>query len=315
MLLTIFKIIYTKKKMTNLTVYRFTLLNKAKEQQVLSFYNEEEDLLDTMNDFCGYIHKNITDYIDAQGKYRTFTLSNLQKKDLDNRIISGYFDSSYTGEIGKIKDRKTNLIKFNIKEKDLFSKEFFYLIHVPKNSKFGFLIVEKKENHGVKSIFENAFNFFMRSKGVSNYLLVLRSAPPRYFIKNYLEFGKLKEFRLIENGLNSELNSLDFNSGREERVFKLNHNLTEGLNIKKVLVELFNNFPFSNEKIPFLNKGEFDEIAFVLGINGSSKTFYIRNQEKIRSNVDVTSLVEYDDGEPTIESLIRISLDIIRLAS
>ena len=52
------------RKKINLSVYRFSLLNKVKEQQVLSFYNEEEDLLDTMNDFCGYIHKNIRDYID-----------------------------------------------------------------------------------------------------------------------------------------------------------------------------------------------------------------------------------------------------------
>lgn len=132
------------RKKINLSVYRFSLLNKVKEQQVLSFFNEEEDLLDTMDDFCGYIHKNIRDYIDNQGKYRTFTLSNLQKKDSENRIISGHFDSAYTGEKGKVKDRKTNSLKFDINEKDLFSKEFFYLIHVPKNSKFGFLIVQKK---------------------------------------------------------------------------------------------------------------------------------------------------------------------------
>lgn len=292
--------------MVNLNIYRFMLLNKAKEQQVLSFYNEDEDLLDTMNDFCGYIHKNIRDYIDAQGKYRTFTLSRRQKKDSEIRIISGYFDSSYTGEKGKIKDRKTNQLKFKIIEKDLFSKEFFYLIHVPKGSKFGFLIVEKKENHGVKSIFENAFNNFMRSKGISNYLLELRQAPPRYFIENYLEFGKLKEFKLIEN---------DLLLGREERVFKLNNGIAEGQNLKGILLELFNTFSSSNEKIPFLNKGEYDEITFVLGINGSSKTFYVKNQEKIRSNVDVTGLVEYEEGEPTTESLIKISLDIIRQAS
>lgn len=292
--------------MINLSVYRFMLLNKAKEQQVLSFYNEEEDLLDTMNDFCGYIHKNIRDYIDAQGKYRTFTLSHRQKKDSAIRIISGYFDSSYTGEKGKIKDRKTNQLKFKIIEKDLFSKEFFYLIHVPKGSKFGFLIVQKKENHGIKSIFENAFNNFMRSKGVSDYLLQLRQAPPRYFIENYLEFGKLKEFRLIENNLLL---------GREERVFKLNNIQDEGQNLKDVLLELFNTFCSSNKKIPFLNKGEYDEIAFVLGINRSAKTFYVKNQEKIRSNIDVTCLVEYDGGEPTTESLIKISLDLIKQAS
>lgn len=292
--------------MTNLQVYRFMLLNKAKEQQVLSFFNEEEDLLETMNDFCGYIHKNIRDYIDSQGKYRTFTLSNKQEKDIESRIVSGHFDSAYTGEEGKIKDRKTNRLKFDINKLDLFSKEFFYLIHVPKNSKIGYLITEKKENHGVKMIFENAFNNFMRTKGVSNYIIQLRQAPPRYFIKNYLEFGELKEFRLIENNL--EL-------GTEERIFKINKNLSDGKELKKILVDLFNTMSQTKDKIAFLNKGEYDEIAFVLGINGTSKTFYIKNQEKIRSNVDVSKLIEYDNGEPTIESLRKISLEIIGLAS
>jgi hypothetical protein len=293
-------------KKINLSVYRFSLLNKVKEQQVLSFYNEEEDLLDTMDDFCGYIHNNIRDYIDNQGKYRTFTLSDRQKKDIEKRIISGHFDSAYTGENGKVKDRNTNSLKYNINEKDLFSKDFFYLIYVPKNSKLGFLIVQKKENHGVKSIFENAFNSFMRMKGIANFILEIRQAPPRYFIQNYLEFGKLKEFRLIEN---------DLALGREERIFKLDKNISEAQNLKKTLIDLFMTISESDDKITFLNKGDYDEITFVLGINGSSKTFYIKNQEKIRSNIDVSNLVEYIEGEPTFESLIRISLDIIRHAS
>ncbi len=292
--------------MINLNVYRFTLLNKAKEQQVLSFYNEDDDLLDTMNDFCGYIHKNIRGYVDNQGKYRTFTLSNKHKKDLSNRTITGGFDSAYTGERGKIKDCKTNRLKFDIKKIDLISKDFFYLIHVPKNSKFGFLIVQKKENHGVKTIFENAFNNFMRMKGVSNYFLELRQAPPRYFIKNYLELGKLKEFRLIEN---------DLKLGREERIFKLNKNLSEGKNLKTILLGLFNTMYSHDDKIVFLNKGEFDEISFVLGVNGSTKTFYIKNQEKIRSNIDVSNLIEYYQGESTVESLIKISLELINSAA
>ncbi len=118
------------KEKINLTIYRFSLLNKAKEQQVLSFYNEQEDLLDTMNDFCDYIHKNIRDYVDNQGKYRTFTLSDRQLKDTDSRTISGSFDSAYTGERSKIKERETNRLKFDIKKNDLVSKDFFYLIHV-----------------------------------------------------------------------------------------------------------------------------------------------------------------------------------------
>ncbi|HLF51040.1 hypothetical protein [Flavobacterium sp.] len=301
--------------MINLIIYRFSLLNKAKAQQVLNFYNEEDDLLDTMNDFCSHIHKNIRGYSDSLGKSRTFTLTDVQKKDMDKRIITGYFDSAYTGENGKIKDGKTNVLKFDISKNDLFSKDFFFLIHVPKNSKFGFLIVQKKENHGVKMVFENAFNNFMRLKGVSNYFLQLRQAPPRYFIKNFLEFGKLKEFRLIESSLKSSVDLINIDLGREERIFKLNSSLNDVQYLKDVLVKLFNSFSPTDEKIPFLNKGEFDEIAFVLGYGDASKTFYIKNQEKIRSNIDVTNLVEFEDGEATTDSLIKISLELINFAA
>jgi len=146
----------------------------------------------------------------------------------------------------------------------------------------------------------------MRTKGISNYVLDLRQAPPRYFIQNYLEFGKLKEFKLVEN---------DALLGREERVFKLNTDMAEGQNVKNILLELFDTFSSSNEKIPFLNKGEYDEITFVLGVNGSTKTFYVKNHERIRSNIDVSNLIEYSDGQPTTESLIKVSLDIIKQAS
>lgn len=308
------KILNNKKKdMINLSIYRFTLLNRAKEQQVLSFFNEEEDLLDTMNDFCSHIHKNTKSYIDVQGKYRTFSLSNNQIKDIEKRIITGYFDSGYTGEYGQIKDGKTSNLKYDILKGDLFSKDFFYLIHVPKNSKYGFFIFQKKENHGVKMIFENAFNSFMRLKGVSNYLLQLKQAPARYLINNFLKLGKLKEFRLIDGTSQSNIETLDLNLSREERVIKLNSSVNNQ-SVKNVLVELFDNFS-SQDKIPFMNQGAYDEISFVIGHNGVSKTFYIKDKEKIRSSFNVTSMLEFEDGEATFESLIRISLELLNSAA
>lgn len=294
--------------MVNLSIYKFMLFNKANEQQVLSFYNEEEDLLVTMDDFCKYIHKNIREYIDTQGKYRTFTLSAIQNKDVRNRTLSGFFDSAYTGEKGKIKDGNTNLLKYNISKKDLFSKDFFFLIHVPKNSKFGFLIVQRKENHGIKAVFENAFNAFMKMKGISNYSLELKQAPARYFIQNFLNKGVLKEVRLIEKDTTFN----DINFGKEERIFKICKSFGDAQNLKKVLIDLFELKFKTSENIPFLNRGEFQEIVFVLGYNGSSKTFYVKEQDKIRSNVDVTNLVKYEEGEVTVESLIRISLELIK---
>ena len=146
----------------------------------------------------------------------------------------------------------------------------------------------------------------MRAKGVSNYLLELRQAPPRYFIQNYLEFGILKEYRLIENNLKL---------GREERVFKLDKKFSEVNEIKKTLINLFTSISESNNKIPFMNQGEYEEISFVLGINGSTKTFYIKNKQKIRASINVSELLEFQNGEPTNDSLIEVSLSIIKNAS
>ena len=300
--------------MINLNIYRFELLNKIKEQQVLSFYNEEEDFLNTMDDFLSYIYKNIRDYHDSQGKYRTFTLSNPQKKNEEKRIISGYLDSAYTGEKGKIKDRNTNNIKFNVDQNDLFSRDFFFLIYVPKGGKSGFLIVQRKENHGVKSIFESAFNNFMRSKGVSNFTLLLKQAPPRFFIQNFLKNGRLKEFKLIDSNINNEFTDERFDFGKEERTFKVNKKSNHSNILKNVLIELYDSFNDEDDKIHFLNKGTFEEISFLLEYNGTTKTFYIRNKEKIRSNIDVSNQIDYLNGEPSISSLVKVSLEILKVA-
>ena len=56
-------------------------------------------------------------------------------------------------------------------------------------------------------------------------------------------------------------------------------------------------------------------ISFIINLNGSTKTFYIKNKDKIRSNINVSHLIEFEDGEPTIQSLVRISLEIIQIAA
>lgn len=295
--------------MFKLNIYKFELLNKQKEQMVLSFYNEEEDFINTVDDFLTFIHKNIRDYIDNQGKYRTFTLAKQQVKDEKKRIIYGYFDSAYTGEKGKIKDRNNNKVKYQLKEFDLYSKDFFFLIHIPKGAKYGFLIVQRKENHGVKSIFETAFNNFMRFKGVSNYQLIIKQAPPKYVIKNFLNEGKLKEFRLIDNLPNFKVNNNVLDLIKEEKVFKFKNFSNQEVFIKQTLVDVFSNHKDTN-KICFLDKGEFDEISFVLEYKGNTKTFYIKNREKIKSNIDLS-----DETKNLNEiQLVEKCLDLLKVA-
>lgn len=81
-----------------------------------------------------------------------------------------------------------------------------------------------------------------------------------------------------------------------------------------MLIELYNSFDEEAEKIHFLDKGKFDEISFVLEYKGTTKTFYVRNKEKTRSNIDVSNQIEYVNGEPSMESMINVALEILKVA-
>jgi hypothetical protein len=163
----------------------------------------------------------------------------------------------------------------------------------------------------VKIIIENAFNSFMFYKGVSNYKLELRHAPSRYYLKNFLNMGEVKEVKLINENVESSIMNLQ----REERVLKFKKEDAFSTIVKTFLLNLYGEDIPDNHKISFLNLGEYDEISFVLTFNGSSKTFYIKRKDKIRSNIDVSNLIDFDNGSPDIFSLIKISLEIINKAA
>ena len=55
--------------------------------------------------------------------------------------------------------------------------------------------------------------------------------------------------------------------------------------------------------------------VFVLTYNGICKTFYIKRKDKIRSNIDVSNLINFDNEMPNLFSLIEVSLEIINKAA
>lgn len=164
------------------------------------------------------------------------------------------------------------------------------------------------------------FNYYFKIKSLylsrlmrCLFFLVLKHAPPRYLISNFFKFGRLKEFRLIDSTVKPIDKFINMNLGREERVIKLN-NAENSEPIKNVLVELFDNFS-PESRICFLNHGEFDEISFIITHNGISKTFYVKDKEKIRASLNVSKMVEFKDGEATFDSLIKICLELIDSAA
>lgn len=295
--------------------YRISLSNRANEKQILSYFNGQEDLLNTVNEFCNYIHKNVKSYIDNSGNQRTFTLDGLQKLEDSKRTIYGFFDSALTGDKIKIKENETNNLIYDVKNKDLQSRNFFFMIYIPKNSKYANLVVQKKSNHGVKNILERSFNDFLALKGFIDSRITLEYAPDSNLLNRLLEFGEFKEIKLTKNSLFSsfqeQFDSVEgiTNSGIFEQIIKLNKN-SRVENFKSLLLNLYNKNYKDYEQIE-LSNNYFDEISFTIYLDGLSKTFYVKNKSKIRSDVDVTNLVKFENGEPMVSSLIEISWNLI----
>jgi len=302
--------------MTKLITYRFWISNKIGEKQVLNHFNGEEDLLNVGNAFCNYIYQNIKSYTDNTGNKRTFTLDSLQNLNDSERCLYGYFDSALTGDKLKIKDGDTNNLKLNVDLKDLQSRDFFFMFYIPKGKKFGYLVVQKKSNHGVKNILEKTFNDFLREKGYIDSNFCLEYALNLNQLSEMLTHGELKEINLIENKIKSsfEAQLLDLDGlesdGNFERKIKFTKR-SNASNYKKILFQLYRESYYDYEKIDLLGQ-YFDEVSFVIHHNAVSKTFYVKNKSRTRSDIDVTRYLDYLNGEPTLESLLSVSWRLIR---
>ncbi|MBF00310.1 hypothetical protein [Flavobacterium coralii] len=300
--------------MVKINTYRVSLDNRNGETQILNFFNGEDDFLNLANDFCSYILENIRDYVDGQGNYRTFTLNDRQYLDVDNRIISGYFDSAYTGEVVDIKEPITNDLLYQVTRDKLQSKKFFFLIWVPENSHYAYLVVQRKSNHGVKSILQSSFSNYLNFLGYSDYKVHIDDAPSYYLLETMLTQGILKEIKLINKSLKTTFEEQFAdegiaNVGSNEIVLKFSNNANTQA-YKNVLFNLYRqNFA---EHVPVVIDGRnFDEVSFTIEMNNLSKTFYVKDKSKIRSNIDISNLVQIEDGEPVHDSLLAVCMDVI----
>ncbi|MGH1383577.1 hypothetical protein [Kordia sp.] len=296
--------------------YRVSLLNKRKEEQVLSRFNGYLDFIHVIKEFCDYTLENIKSYYDPQGNSRTFSLNRLAKISLKERIVYGDFESGFTGDEVLVKDNKNNNLLFDVHTKHLQARKLLFLFYIPKGSKYGYLILQKKNNHGVKTVLLNALNEFLKIKGYTDYLSTF--VPSSNFKKMIegLRFGKIKQvkFKSFSSGLmakNIQINSF-FKNNISELIVKPSKN-EDLIRQREILLSLFsNNYEFDDLIfIPGISQGCI-EISFLVNYQGISKTYYIKEKSKIKSNINVSNKLSYENGYPTRESMIIVALEIAK---
>jgi len=301
--------------MYNFVIYRVALLNKANEEQILSRFNGETDFLKICNQYYNALQKQKIDYSDKKGNKRAFSITSGIEFNESQRSVISYLDSAYSGESLDIRSQ-FNKLNYVVGKEELQSRKVFSCIHIPKGSKFGYIVFENKSNHGVKVIFERQLQKFLKESGFQDFRVQITPDLNFNYLSNMIDKGKLKKVRLINYGLlhDVQLNLFDnldlYSDDHDVRELKFKTK-TENNSIKSRLGRLFFSNLNKKEKISFFNHYLVDEIAFEICHNGSSKTFYIKDKSKMRSNIDVSERVNFGNGQPTYSSMKRAALDLI----
>ena len=296
------------------TIFRVAILNKAKEEQVLSRFNGETDLLKICNQYYNALQKQKIDYYDNKGNKRSFSITSDIEFNENNRNVISFLDSAYSGESLEIRSKSNNL-NYIVNKEELQSRRVFSCVHIPKGSKFGYIVFENKSNHGVKVIFERQLQNFLNESGFQDFRIELTAGLNFNYLTNMINKGKLKKRSLIDYKREKkvQLNFFEktYNPSNQKVIVDFYSSLTECNLIKFELGRLFLSNVNKYEKVSFFNEDPVDEIAFEICHNGSSKTFYIKDKSKMRSNIDVSKRLEFEGGLPTYLSMKRAALDLI----
>lgn len=302
--------------MRSFSIYRLAILNKPKEEQVLSYFNGTSDLFEVTVSFYKSLSEEKRDYYDTKGNKRTFSISTDFNVFDEERYVLSNLDSAYTGEDFEIRDGFSNSLSYSVSKNDLQNRKLFSLIYIPKKRKYGYVVFENKSNHGVKSIFENQFNKFLKEEGFLESKLELTSGLNFKYLSNMIEKGTLKKVRLINYTFSQSIqlslwNKLNIRPiGEEVRELKFKNKI-KNETFKLELYKLFFSKDKIEDKIDFRGQYDVDEISFEMNYNSSTKTFYVRDKSKMRPNIDVQKLLDFIDDDPTYESMKRVAFELI----
>ncbi len=299
-----------------LATYSFKIKDSGNDQ-ILSRFNGNDDFFTVIDRFCSEIFQNVTRASSLTGENTIhITLESQHSCDIEFRCIYGKFSSGVSGDRFTIRNMTTNTPELEVEPHHAAFRNVFFYFYIPTGRTIGYLILQRKAKFGIKTILTRAIINYLNELGYQRYRFEIFNILHNNVYRRMMELGSLKSVDLIKRTIPNSLERFMQDQNVSEipgtfvRSFKSSTSLP--LEWKPLLDRLFRQHDGYNDRILIDNVDEqFDEIEFELELNGKKKSFYIRNKSRIQPDVDVTSNVDIVENEPTIESLVLESKEII----
>lgn len=299
------------------STFKFFVSNRNREKHFLANLPGNLDFQDLFEEFCEDIFSNIKNF-NEKGKDKSLTLKEPHKINKEKRAVFGRFDAGTTGDPVDINHPETNETNYSVTADELQARVLNFYAVFPKNKQEGYIVLQRKSTHSIQKSFEDCFNSFLARKGFEGENKIkfkLAPAPNFKLMERMMSNGDLKEVNLHRNVIPTSFSeffedSAISNLGATITQLKFNKGAIKD-NIKQVLFNIYRKNYNGDEQIEI--EGNFyDEVSFTFSLDKVTKTFYAYDKSKIRSEIDITSMIDnIDDGEIPLDKFIEISEKLI----
>lgn len=301
-----------------LSTYLIKIQDRDHNDQILSHFNGADDFYNIFHNYLMFIFENVSNASSlGQNTLLHLTLDSPPIVDNENRRIYGYFSSGVSGEEYKIRDIDSSEEVLEVQRNHAAFRNIFFYIQIPTQRNTGALILQRKAKFGIKTLFKNTINRFVRQQGYLNYRVLVNNVLHGRVYRRMLNHGNLKKIEFIKRMIPSSIEDYYSNDGNVREIpgtLKTVMSVSSGLpdSFKRFVDGVFSNPDRERIEIEGIDE-DFDEIEFELELNGKKKTFYVQNKHRIQPDVDVAGHIDYDEnGEPLLESLVEQSEELVR---
>lgn len=294
-----------------LSTYLVKLSTNKEDISDLSDYDYGKDFLQIFKEFTEHIFANLTSADTRNSHYKThLTLSEPSKINDISRSVTGFFSSGVSGEEYSVVNLDTNMHEMDVSTNHGAFRNVFFYLEIPEHSKFGYMVLQRKTNFGIKGTL---------SKNVNSYLKDTYSLPIDFQLNNILldtvfermiSNGNLKKVELVKRRIPELIENFMYNTeefkeipGTLRQTFSSRNSLPSTW--KRFVGKLYRNRNKPEATIELKDQlDDLEEFQFTLELNKKEKTFYVNNSQRVQPDMDVTSKIEFDNGIPKEESLL-----------
>jgi len=299
------------------STFKFFVSNRSGEKHFLANLPGNLDFQDLFEEFCEDIFSNIKNF-NEKGKDKSLTLKEPHSTNQEKRSVFGRFDAGTTGDPVDINHPETNKTNYSVSAAELQARILNFYAQIPKNKQEGYIILQRKSAHSIQKSFEDCFNGFLIRKGFegdSKIKIKLTPAPNFKLMERMMNSGDLKEVNLHRNLIPTSFSELfedssNSNLGITITQLKFNKGAVKA-NIKEVLSSIYRKRYTGDEQVE-IDGNFYDEVTFTFYLDKVTKTFYVNDKSKIRSEIDITSMIDdIDQGEIPLDKFVEISEKLI----